>query len=163
MKSSLKEDTDFERAHNEKDVITLRTLLKNVNFDYKKTEEPIKTLWQAEKDLINMRQYKMDLTDYYNKFKSLSKVVGELQHSDHGSPYVDIICRETKADPTSLNGNEKLELTKKGEERMKAMQLIQNSDRDKCGSLIEDFDRAFLSGNNNYPQTPLEAYNLLKG
>ena len=64
---------------------------------------------------------------------------------------VDIICCETKADPTSLNGNEKLELTKKGEERMKATQLIQNSDRNKYGSLIEDFDRAFLSENNNYP------------
>ena len=46
---------------------------------------------------------------------------------------------------------------------MKAMQLIQNVDSNKFESLTESYDRDFLSGNNKYPQTPLEAYNLLKG
>ena len=78
MKGSLKEDKDYQRAFNEKDVIALRKILKAVNFNYRKSEEPIKTLWQANKDLVNMRQYKMDLQEYYEKFKSLHKVVEEL-------------------------------------------------------------------------------------
>ena len=63
MKASLKEDDDSERSFNEKDVIKLRKMLKHVNFDYKKSEEPIKTLWQANKDLINLRQHKLDLPE----------------------------------------------------------------------------------------------------
>ena len=76
---------------------------------------------------------------------------------------IDIICRKIGADLTSLNGNKKLEMIKQGEEQIKAMQIIMNSDCDKYGSLIGDYDQLFLSGNNNYPKTPLEAYNLLKG
>ena len=38
MKASLKEDNDFERVFNEKDVIKLRKMQKNVNFNYKKSE-----------------------------------------------------------------------------------------------------------------------------
>ena len=163
MIASLEEDADYKRAYEEKDVIALRKMLRAVNFDYKKTEEPIKTLWQANKDLINMKQHKMTTQEYYDKFKSLNKVVQELNHSEHGSPFIDIMCRETGADPTGLSSNDKLDLIAKGEERMLAMQLIMNADKDRFGSIIEDYDRAFLRGTNNYPQNPHDAYNLLKG
>jgi hypothetical protein len=46
-------------------VLTLRKLLKNINFNYRRSEEPIKTLWQADKDFINLKQQKMDLTTYF--------------------------------------------------------------------------------------------------
>ena len=163
MKASLNEDADYERAYNEKDVIKLRKMLKAVNFNYKKGEEPIKTLWQANKDLINMKQHKTGLQEYYEKFKSLNNVVQELQESDHGSPFVDIMCREDGRDPSALAADEKLALINKGEQRMLAMQLIMNADKDRYGSLIETYDRDFLAGNNKYPKNPQDAYNLLKG
>ena len=56
MKGSLTEDPKFERAHQEKDVLKLRKLLKNISFNYKRGEEPITTLWQVDKDVINLRQ-----------------------------------------------------------------------------------------------------------
>ena len=80
----------------------------------------------------------MEVTDYYNKFKSLSKVVKEMNQSDHGSPFVDIICRETGKDAPTLTIEEKEKMIKQGSERMIAMQLVMNADRDKYGSLIED-------------------------
>ena len=36
MRGTLKEYDDFERAYNEKDIVALRTMLKKVNFNYKK-------------------------------------------------------------------------------------------------------------------------------
>ena len=57
----MKEDADYKCTYNKNDVIKLRKILKNVNFNYKRSEEPIKTLWQANKDLINLRQNKLDL------------------------------------------------------------------------------------------------------
>ena len=46
---------------------------------------------------------------------------------------------------------------------MLAMQLIMNADPDTYGSLIESYDRDFLSEENKYPKRNLDAYNLLKG
>ena len=53
----LKEDDNFERAYNRMDVIALQNMLKAINFNYKKSKELIKTIWQATKDLILMKQY----------------------------------------------------------------------------------------------------------
>ena len=63
----------------------------------------------------------------------------------------------------TLSPDAKLKLIKEGEERMLAMQLIMNANPDKYGSLIESYDQDFLMGENQYPKTPLDAYNLLKG
>ena len=46
---------------------------------------------------------------------------------------------------------------------MVAMQFVMNADPDKYGALIESYGRYFLSGENKYPKTLLDAYNLLMG
>jgi len=51
-------------------------------------------------------------------------------------------------DPVTLTPEAKATLIKEGEEKMLAMQLIMNADPDKYGSLIESYDRDFLSGEN---------------
>ena len=43
------------------------------------------------------------------------------------------------------------------------MQLIMSSDRDKYDTLVKDYNRDYLGGNNKYPKTLQDAYNLLKG
>ena len=116
MRGTLKEYDDFERAYNEKDVVVLRTMLKKVNFNYKKNKEPIKTMWQATKDLILMKQNKTDVQRYYEDFKTLNNVVQELNRSDHGSPFVDIICRKNGVNPATLTPEAKAMLIKEGKE-----------------------------------------------
>ena len=44
MKESLTKDHEFEKVHQEKDVLKLERLLKNINFNYRRSEDPIKTL-----------------------------------------------------------------------------------------------------------------------
>ena len=61
MRETLKEDDNFERAYNAKDVIVLWKILKAINFNYKKREEPIKKIWQTTKDLILTKQHKKDI------------------------------------------------------------------------------------------------------
>ena len=58
MRGTLKEDDDFKCAYNAKDVYALQKMLKAINFNYKKSKEPIKTMWQAIKNLILMNQHK---------------------------------------------------------------------------------------------------------
>ena len=54
MKGTLTEDQVVENTHEAKDVLTLRKLLKNINFNYRRSKEPIKTLLQANEDFINL-------------------------------------------------------------------------------------------------------------
>ena len=75
MKGSLTKDPEFEKAHQEKDVLKLKKLLKNINFNYKRSKELIKTLWQADKYFIILKQHKMDLTSYFKQFKAILCVV----------------------------------------------------------------------------------------
>ena len=163
MKSSMKEDPDFKQAHIDKDVIKLRKILKNVNFSYKKDKEPFKTLWQANKDFMNMKQHKSSVTEYYEKYKTLQKVVTELSGENIDDAYVDIICREEEKVEANLSTTERAKMVEDGRERMMAMQFIMNSDQDLYGSLIKGFDRDYLSKINKYPKTVHDAHNLLKG
>ena len=94
MRGALKEDDDFEHAYNATDVIALQKMIKAVNSNYKNSKKPIKTMLQATKDLVLMKQHEKDIQKYYEEFKTLNNVVQELNRSDHGSPFVEIICCE---------------------------------------------------------------------
>ena len=112
----MMEDLDFKQTHIDKDVIKLRKILKNVNFSYKKSKEPFKTLWQANKDFMNMKQHRSDVTEYYEKFKTLQKIVKELNGENINDAYVEIICREDSKDESTLRDDEREEIVKKGRE-----------------------------------------------
>ena len=162
MKNSLLEFDGYKKAYQEKNVLELRRMLKAINFNYKKTEHPIKMLVTAKRDLMSFKQFDSPLEDYYLKYDALVKVVDELNHSDHGSVFIEIISREKGVDPTTLTSDQQVEMMVEGEERMKAMQLILNADKKRYGHLIEEFDRAYLGSIDRYPKTVTEAYQLLK-
>ena len=61
MRGTLKEDDNFKRVYNTKDVIALQNIIKSINFNYKKSEEPIKIMWQVDKDLVLTKQHKNDI------------------------------------------------------------------------------------------------------
>ena len=52
----------------------------------------------------------------------------------------------------TLSPDAKVKLIKEGKERMLVLQLTMNTDPDKYGSLIESYDRDFLSRENKYPK-----------
>ena len=93
MGATLKEDADFERAYNAKDVIALQKMLKAINFNYKKSKEPIKTTWQATTDFILAKQHTKGCLEILLGFNSQQRRP-RTQKSDHGSPFVDIICHK---------------------------------------------------------------------
>ena len=110
-----------------------------------------------------MKQHKMDTQKYYEDFKTLYNIVQELNKSDHGSSFVNILCHDRGEKPGTLSPDEKSNHIKEGEERVLAMQLVMNADQDKYGSLTESYDQDFLSGENKYQKKTLDAYDLLKG
>ena len=118
-------------------MLTLRKLLKNINLNYRTSEEPIKTLWQVNKDFINLKQYKMDLITYFEKFKTTKKAVEEPNHTAHRHAVVEIICKEQNPKIEDLRPKEATQFIVAGKDRVLGMQLIMNTDCDKYGTLIK--------------------------
>ena len=102
MKGSLTEDPEFERAHQEKDVLKLRKLLKNINLKYKRREESINTLWQVDNDFIIRQQHTIDLTANFERLKATKKVVEELNRSSNGYAAEEIFCKEENISASGL-------------------------------------------------------------
>ena len=121
MKHSMSVDASFEGVDRIKDVIALRKILKAVNFNIVHNEEPFKTLWMVNRDFVNFKQSRMGPTEYYEKFKSLNKVVDEANGDSYADTSIDIICKETKKDKNGFSTDEKAEKVLKGEGRMLAM------------------------------------------
>ena len=46
-------------------MLTLRKLLRNINFSYRRSKELTKTLFLADKDFIKLKKEKIDLTTYF--------------------------------------------------------------------------------------------------
>ena len=141
MKGSITKDPDFKNAYQEKDVLTLRNLLNNINVNYKRSKEPIRTMWQEDKNLINPKQQNVDLPTCFEKFKAMKKVVEELSHTTHRHNVVKTLCKEQN---NSVNGLEMADAVKfiaDGKERNLGMQLIMNTNCNIYGTLTKDCDR----------------------
>ena len=166
MKSTLAEDVKFDTANKEKDVISLRKILQSVNFSYRSSEEPIKTMWQAKVDFIKLRQQKhQSVQEYYEKFMALKEVNDTLNINVYDDPgLVDIIARIKRKDGDNLNDDQRNLFLEIGRERMMGMHLLMGSDRNRFGGAIEEFEHAYLMDKrNNYPKTLHDSYTLLKG
>ena len=105
----------------------------------------------------------MDLTTYFERFKARKKAVEELNHTAHGHAVVKIICNEQNLKIEDIRPEEAIQFIAAGKEIILGMQLIMNADQDTYGTLIKDYENDYIGGNNKYPKTLQDAYNLLKG
>ena len=122
MRSSLEEDPGYKEAHKKKDVIKLRNILKSVTFHFRKSEEPIKTLWRVNRDFYTFKQRRLDITDYYKQFTDMKKLTDEMIGSEEGMYFhgalVDIICSEKEVDRSTIAKNIETDYMLLGQERI---------------------------------------------
>ena len=76
---------------------------------------------------------------------------------------MEILCREQNTSADGLGKVEKIKFNAHGQERILVTKLIMNTDRDKYGTLIKDYNGEYLNRNNKYPKTLQDTYNMLKG
>mmetsp|Transcript_16842 Transcript_16842/g.21527 ORF Transcript_16842/g.21527 Transcript_16842/m.21527 type:complete len:216 (-) Transcript_16842:420-1067(-) len=118
-----------------------------------------------------IRQMKGESTDdYLKRFKNLMKTVHELIGGKADDPsifgYMSLLekyCKENNlGDPKSLDTADQLKYLKVQHGRMEAMHFILGADKERFGGMIQEFDRSFLSGVDNYPTDLQKAYTLLR-
>jgi hypothetical protein len=92
----------------------------------------------------------------------VNESLGISVHDDLG--LLEIIAKEKGTSVGTLSDDEVKEYQKEGQERMLGVHLLMAADDDKYRSarnrLKEDY---LLNGQNNYPRTLLQCFNMLKG
>lgn len=156
MKASLEEDAGFTDAHKTKDVLKLRIIIRTVvTFHYRKSKEPIKMMFESNKDFLNFKQHRMNVTEYYKKFCDLKNLVIEMGGDKYGcynpSGLAEVVCREAGENIALLSPDEKKGRLEKGHERMMAMHFLKNSDMERYGDILDEYDRDYLGGVNKHP------------
>jgi hypothetical protein len=141
--------------------------LERVSFRYGKTsQESVLSLFLTKRDFYKIKQQKgEELQSFYERFEALKDVnesLGISVHDDIG--LLEIIAKERGTSVGALSDDEVKEYQKEGQERMLGVHLLMAADDDKYRSarnrLKEDF---LLNGQNNYPRTLLQCFNMLKG
>ena len=107
MKATLKEDSRFDEANKKKDVVELRKMLMSANHNYRTHEEPIKTIWTAKRDFINLRQHRNEsVQEYYERFIGM-KEVNETLCPNIDSGLIDVICKDKNVERMDLDTDTK--------------------------------------------------------
>lgn len=65
----LEEHPDWKRVNQQKDLIKMLEILRNVNFQHTSTQEPIFTMWNSIANFVRLRQAKhQSVQEYYEHF-----------------------------------------------------------------------------------------------
>ena len=94
----------------------------------------------------------MDLTTYFEKFKATKELVEVLNRTTHRNAVVERLCKEQHVSVDDLGSAEAIKFIADGKEKILGMQCIMNIDRNKDGTLIENYDSEYLGGINKYPK-----------
>jgi hypothetical protein len=116
---------------------------------------------QAKRNYYYLRQTpEMSCQEYFERVRSVVDVIKSLG----GSVVDDMHLKDELPEREPRNGYTEEQLTaarKRIQDKTVAYGILVRADRSRFGKLIEEIENDFLKGNNDYPVTPTEAYNLL--
>ena len=161
MQAKLMERRDYDSSM--RDPIALLQSIKEISLSYQDNKYDMKIITTAIKAFVNLKQKDDEsLVDYTNRFKSAKDVFkthlgGEMVLHKvvmNDDEYID----DDDTDEAKEN-NQKL--IKKHYDRWAAYLYLENSDRNKYGTLVDGLDSQLSLGNNQYPTTLVKATEVL--
>ena len=110
---------------------------------------PFETLWTSLAALFKLKQEKEEkLSDYYDKMKAFSVQVKKYLPDDALHKFVEgLHAYESETDST-LKG----EMKKGAWNQLIALGFLYNSDRERYGKLLKDYQADFADQTNNFPK-----------
>jgi hypothetical protein len=135
--SKVETHLNYEQCKNDYDSLGLLKILREFVFKSDDRQYKYKAEDQAKRAYYNLHQTpEMSCQEYFERVRNIVDVIKSLGGS--------------LADARERILNKKV-----------AYGLLVHADRGRYGKLIEEVENAYLKGNNDYPETPTEAYNLL--
>jgi len=163
MRQKVEAHETFACVSSTGDGLGLLRLIKGVAFQFQSQKYLPHALHEALKRYYNCAQGKFATTQVYlEHFQNVIAVVTESGGSIAGHAGVeDTIVSEGNINIEDMTDDQRKELTEKATERSTAVAFMLGCDRTRYGRLIEDLENDYLQGENKYPKTISEAYNLL--
>lgn len=153
VKNHVENDSGYEKAENENDVVALLQMIKNVAYNANVRKYPAEQATMAWKNLVTVRQEDTeDITDYYKRFTSLVELVE--------SAYGTIAPEEIAKKNSNYNKNKSRTLDiERG--KFLAYMFLNGADHKRSGFIMNTLRKDHALGNELYPETVEDALQVL--
>jgi len=151
---------NFSQVKGSYDSLGLLKILREFVFRSDDRQYKYKAEDQAKQAFYNLRQTpKMSCQEYFEHVRNVVDVIKSL-----GGTLVDDMHFQKELGPVTQGGYTEVQYQQARErilDKKIAYSLLVRADRNRFRKLIEEVENSYLKGNNDYPTTPMEAYNLL--
>jgi hypothetical protein len=151
---------NFSQVKGSYDSLGLLKILREFVFRSDDRQYKYKVEDQAKWAYYNLRQTpEMSCQEYFERVRNVVDVIKSL-----GGTLVDDMHLQEELGPLTQGGYTYVQYQQARErilDKKIAYILLVRADRNRFGKLIEEVKNSYLKGNNDYPTTPTEAYNLL--
>ncbi len=158
--SKLETHLNFEQCKTTYDSLGLLKIIREFVFKSDDRQYKYKAEDQAKQAYYNLQQTsEMSCQEYFERVRNVVDVIKSL-----GGTLADDMHLEDELPARPARGYteaQKQEARERILEKKIAYGILVRADHGRYGKLIEEIENAFLKGNNDYPETPTEAYNLL--
>ncbi len=160
MQSKLETHANFQQCKNDYDSLGLLKILREFVFKSDDRQYKNKAKDQAKRAYYNLRQTpEMSCQEYFERVRNIVEVIKSL-----GGSLADDMHLADELPARPARGYTDAQTTAVRQRilgKKVAYGILIRADRGRYGKLIEEIEHDFLKGNNDYPETPTEAYNLL--
>jgi len=158
--SKVETHLSYAQCKNDYDSLGLLKILREFVFCSNDRQYKFKAKDQAKRTYYNLRQTPdMSCQEYFERVRNIVEVIKSLG----GSLCDDMHLIDELPMPRPVNGYTDHQYSEARERILNktiAYGILVRADRGHYGKLIEEVENASLKGNNDYPTTPTEAYNL---
>ena len=152
----------YEDMHSTSDGLQLLIAIKDLMFNVQEQKYVPLSIHLAKRHFFLLSQGRNTVGEYYNQFKNQTDV---LEHIGAGigddEAIMKQVLRSQGIDVDEATEAEEEAAETEGTQWYLALAFLMGSDRSWFGRLLEKLENDFTAGNNNYPKTLTDAYNML--
>ena len=152
----------YEDMHSASDGLQLLIAIKDLMFNVQEQKYIPLSIHLAKRHLFWLSQGRNTVDEYYDQFKNQTDV---LEHIGAGigddEAIMKQVLRSQGSDVDEATEAQEEAAETEGTQSYLALAFLMESDQSRFGRLLENLENDFTAGNDNYPKTLTDAYNVL--
>ena len=152
----------YEDMHSTSDGLQLLIAIKDLMFNVQEQKYVPLSIHLAKRHFFLLSQGRNTIGEYHDQFKNQTDV---LEHIGAGigddEAIMKQVLRSQGIDVDEATEAQEEAAETEGTQWYLALAFLMGSDRSRFGRLLEKLENDFTAGNNNYPKTLTDAYNML--
>ena len=161
MKVKLESETDYKKISSKSDVIKLLKMIRNVAFAFESKRYPLLAVHTEIKGLYgNYQKSYMGCDSYMESFQNLVQVI-EHCGGDFGNHPTLIKYNLKQKGITAPDSTKSKNALEESKEAYLAISFLCRLNKDKYQDLLDNLSNSYLAGQDEYPKTVVDTYNLV--